>query len=56
MEKKERLVCKNGHPWVVSNVYVDPRSGKESCRACRRVKARKRYANKYDGLDQIDNG
>lgn len=27
--------CKHGHPWVEANVYVQPSTGKRSCKICR---------------------
>lgn len=33
----ERTHCPRGHEYDEGNTYVHPRSGKRSCRACRRI-------------------
>jgi len=39
-ELAQRTHCKNGHPWVDENVYVQQSTGVKSCNPCRRERAR----------------
>lgn len=38
--------CKRGHAWNAENTYIEPGTGRRKCRACWRVTARSRYAQR----------
>lgn len=33
--------CRNGHPFDVSNTYINPKNGAQMCKECRRAANRK---------------
>ncbi len=35
--------CKNGHPWVDENIYVNPNGGYRACRPCHNARTLARY-------------
>jgi len=41
-DPKAKATCKHGHPWIESNIYVDPR-GHKHCRACHNERSLARY-------------
>ena len=42
--RKDKKLCRNGHPWEPGNIYVNPQ-GWQACRECRRI-SRKRNREK----------
>lgn len=38
-----RTTCKNGHPWVDANIYVNPNDGQRACKACHNARTLAAY-------------
>lgn len=43
VHQRDWTQCKAGHPLIGGNLYIAPKSGARSCRACRRDTAKARY-------------
>lgn len=38
-----KLYCKRNHPFDIENTYINPKSGKRTCKTCDRLKDRERF-------------